>query len=67
MFFMIDKEEILNTYKWIKVPKYVDDLSLSWEERYARLNEHHIKETTFLIDKLREIVSGLADNKNYKP
>jgi len=53
---MIDKEEILNTYKWIKVPKYMDDATLSWEERYNRLNEHHIKETTFLIEKIRELI-----------
>lgn len=51
-------DEILNTYKWIKVPKYVDDDSLSWEERYKRLDEHHIKETTFLIDKVRELVKN---------
>ncbi|QKJ28714.1 hypothetical protein HQ865_02715 [Mucilaginibacter mali] len=59
---MMDKNEILNSYKWIKVPKYRDDDSLSWEERYNRLNEHHIQETTFLIDKIREIVKDLPDN-----
>ena len=58
---MIDKEEILNSYKWIKVPKYVDDITLSWEERYKRLNEHHIKETTFLIEKVREIIKDYPD------
>jgi hypothetical protein len=55
---MIDKEEILHSYKWIKVPKYKDDDTLSWEERYLRLNEHHIEETTFLIEKIREIVKA---------
>jgi len=39
------KDEILNTYKW---KKFVDDESLSWEERFCALNEHHTKETTFL-------------------
>lgn len=56
---MITEEEkniILNTYKWIKVPRYVDDETLSWEERYKRLNDHHIQETTFLIEKVRELV-----------
>jgi hypothetical protein len=32
-----EKNSILNTYKWIKVPKFVDDDTLSWEERYQRL------------------------------
>jgi hypothetical protein len=54
-----EKETILKTYKWIKVPKYIDDDTLSWEERYKRLNAHHIEETTFLIDKIRSIVSSL--------
>ncbi|WP_316793744.1 hypothetical protein [Pedobacter frigoris] len=52
-----EKNEILSTYKWVKVPKYVDDENLSWEERYKRLNDHHIKETTFLIEKIRSIVA----------
>lgn len=60
---MIDKEEILNSYKWIKVPKYVDDDTLSWEERYNRLNEHHIKETTFLIEKIRDVIKESLTDK----
>jgi len=44
-----EKEEILNSYKWIKVPRYVDDQNLSWEDRYQKLNAHHIEETTLLI------------------
>lgn len=51
-----EKQEILNTYRWIKVPKYVDDESLTWEERYNRLQEHHIRETTFLIGSIRDLV-----------
>ena len=51
-----EKEEILNSYKWIKVPKYVDDQNLSWEDRYQKLNAHHIEETTFLIEKIRAFV-----------
>jgi len=51
-----EKEIILNTYKWIKVPRYKDDSTLSWEERYKKLEEHHIEETQFLIDKVRELV-----------
>jgi hypothetical protein len=54
-----EKIEILETYKWIKIKKYEDDDSLTWEERYKRLEEHHTKETTFLISKIREIVKEI--------
>lgn len=54
-----EKEIILNTYKWIKVPRYQDDPALSWEERYKKLEGHHIQETQFLIDKVRSLVSQL--------
>lgn len=46
-------------YGWIKVKRYVDDPSLSWEERYARLDAHHTKETTFLINKIRDLSKEL--------
>jgi hypothetical protein len=55
----IEKQEILNSYKWIKVPKYTDDEGLPFEERFKRLQEHHLKETTFLIDKIREIIKKI--------
>lgn len=51
-----EKKEILETYKWIKVKKYIDDDNLSWEDRYKKLENHHIDETTFLINKIREII-----------
>jgi hypothetical protein len=51
-----EKKDILETYRWIKVKKYKDDVSLTWEERYRKLEEHHIEETSFLIDKIREII-----------
>ena len=54
-----EKKIILETYKWIKVKKYVDDESLSWEERYNKLEKHHLEETSFLIDKIRELVKEL--------
>jgi hypothetical protein len=44
-----------NDYKWIKVKKYKMDESKSWEERYRELEQHHIEETTFLIEKVREL------------
>ncbi|UPT67620.1 MAG: hypothetical protein M0D57_02815 [Sphingobacteriales bacterium JAD_PAG50586_3] len=55
----LKKQQILETYKWIKVEKYNDDASLTWEERYRRLEQHHIEETKFLIDTIREIVKTL--------
>lgn len=54
-----EKQEILNTYKWIRVPKYIDNKYLTFEERLEKLQEHHIKETTFLIEKVRELVKLL--------
>lgn len=50
-----EKDTILNSYKWIKVPKFVDNDTLSWEDRYKKLDEHHIWETSFLIEKVREL------------
>lgn len=44
-------------YKWVKVKRYVMDESLSWEERYKKLEEHHIKETTFLVDEVRKLAA----------
>lgn len=42
----------MEDYSWIKVKKYVDDETLSWEERYKRLETHHKEETEFLIQKV---------------
>ena len=53
-----EKKEILETYNWIKVKKYKDDESLTWEERYKKLEQHHIDETNFLINKISEIVEN---------
>lgn len=54
-----EKIEILETYRWITVKKFTEDSTLSYEERYKLLWEHHIEETTFLIEKLRNIVREL--------
>ncbi len=55
----LEKKIILETYKWIKVKRYIDDDSLSWQERYKSLEKHHLEETNFLINKIREIVKEL--------
>lgn len=54
-----DKQEILNSYKWIKVPKLAITDDMSCEEKYRALEEHHIAETTFLISKVRELVQQI--------
>lgn len=54
-----EKKEILETYKWIKIKKYKEDEDLTWEERYKKLEEHHIEETNFLINKIRDIVKEI--------
>ena len=48
-------------YRWIKVKRYVMDESLTWEQRYRQLEQHHLEETTFLIDKVRELASRLDE------
>jgi len=54
-----DRKEILDTYKWIKVKSYKMNEQLSWEERYRELENHHIAETSFLIQKVREMVAQI--------
>lgn len=40
------------TFK-VPVKKFVDDETLSWEERFRRLEDHHFKETNWLINELK--------------
>lgn len=42
-------------YGWIKVKQFKFDPQKSWEENYKELERHHIEETTFLIDKVKEL------------
>lgn len=44
-------------YKWIKVGRHKDDESKTWKQRHADLNEHHVKETTFLIEEIRKLAA----------
>ncbi len=37
----------------IPIKKYVDDPSLSWEERYKRLEAHHTEETQWMYAELK--------------
>lgn len=49
-------------YKWIKVKQFKFDPKKSWEENYKTLEKHHVEETNFLIDKIKELVN-LLDEK----
>ncbi|MFM2393336.1 MAG: hypothetical protein RLZZ546_1318 [Bacteroidota bacterium] len=51
-----EKDEILNTYKWIKVKMYKRENYEDWKDAYEALEAHHVEETEFLLKKLREIV-----------
>lgn len=54
-------KELYSDYKWIKVKRYKMDESKSWEERYKDLDNHHLKETTFLVDEVRSLAEKLDD------
>jgi hypothetical protein len=41
----------------IPIKKYVEDTSLSWEERYHQLEKHHEEETKFLIGVIEKYES----------
>ncbi len=62
---MGDLEEKYRGYGWIKVPRYSMDESLSWEERYHLFDEHHLQETTFLIEEVRKLARQIDElNRN---
>lgn len=46
-------------YKWIKVKHFKFDESASLQENFDRLQQHHVEETTFLINKVRELAELL--------
>lgn len=46
-------------YSWIKVKKHKFDPDKTWEDNYKNLDKHHVEETTFLIDKIRELANEL--------
>jgi len=46
-------------YKWIKVKHFKFDPKKSWEENFKALEQHHVEETTFLIDEVRKLAAKL--------
>lgn len=49
-------------YGWIKVKKFDPEKYATIEERYTALDMHHVQETSFLIDKVRELATKVADS-----
>ena len=65
---IIDPDEVAKAlgaepadYRWIKVKKYADDPSKSWEERYRALEKHHEAESKFLIDHCMSLSDQIDD------
>lgn len=46
-------------FGWITSGRHRDDPSLPWEERYRILEEHRVKETTFLIEEVRRLAKEI--------
>jgi len=65
-----DLQEILDSYKWIKVRAYSEaDLRnpcVEWKSEYQSLARHHKTETEFLINKCRELALKLINKENEK-
>ena len=54
-----EKSDILKRYNWIKVKKYNSAEHVTMEEKFVALEQHHVLETTFLINKIRDLVKDL--------
>lgn len=48
-------------YSWIKVKKWKDDLSKSYEERLALLEKHHIEETNWLLNEIKSLANKIDE------
>lgn len=44
-----------DNYKWVKVKRHIDDPALDPLKRLEILSDHHIKETTFLVNEVRDL------------
>ena len=57
-------QEILDSYKWVKVKQYhKPDRSSDWQFQHELLEAHHKDETKFLINKCRELAQELIETK----
>lgn len=50
----------------LNIKKYVDDNTLSWEERYKKLEAHHIEETTELLKQIKYLEEELCEVNDTK-
>jgi hypothetical protein len=46
-------------YKWIKTKHVKFDPSKTWAENYKALEDHHVEETTFLIEEVRRLAEKI--------
>lgn len=46
-------------FSWVKVKRHIDDDTKSHQSRLYTLQDHHVKETTFLLNKCRELAEEL--------
>lgn len=54
-------EQHYSDYKWIKVKRWTHDDSIGTEENYQKLQDHHLKETSFLIEEVRKLAKKLDE------
>lgn len=52
--------EYYSGYGWIKVKRFIPEKYATIEERYTALELHHVQETLFLIDKVRELAAQVT-------
>lgn len=52
-----------NDHSRIRVKRLDDDPALPWDERHRRLSEHHLRETTFLIARIRELATAVRASR----
>jgi len=48
----------------ISIKKYVDNSNLSWEERYKKLEEHHLEETFWMIEEIKHLESAIKKHRD---
>lgn len=53
------KKSILETYDWIKVPRYRRPGQVVFNADYDMLEKHHKEETEFLINFIRDLVRNM--------
>ncbi len=51
-------------FSWTRVRRYEMDPNVSWEDRYAQLEQHHVRETQALIRKLVDLAKLVQSGKD---